>query len=180
MPASDARSLLDLEEHHPPDTVLFREGEPAGDLIILVSGRLGVYRGDRRVAEIDEPGAYVGETSALTQQPRTATVRTESPTTVLRVPRSRVPAFLRAAPEVAVKLASNLAERLRETTDRLVESIQQREEVERQFDAVLDELTALYGHLRTAADGDEARIEALNTLRRLINRHATRIHRRRG
>jgi CRP-like cAMP-binding protein len=173
---ADPRSLPDLEERLEPEVTLFHEGEPSGDLIILLSGRLGVYRGDHRVAEIDTPGAYVGESSALTQHPRTATVRTETPVRLLRVPRAKVPAFLRAAPDVAMKLATSLADRLRETTDHLVEAMERRETVERDLDDLIKALSALYGSLRASGNPEQAYLDALNGLRPLLNRHAARLH----
>src|SRR4026208_669917 len=61
----------------PAGTVLFREGEPAPDAFILLSGRLGVFIGDdpssTPIAAVSA-GEFVGEMGLISEEPRSATV----------------------------------------------------------------------------------------------------------
>jgi CRP-like cAMP-binding protein len=73
----------------PADHVVISEGEPADSLWVLVSGAMSVSaRGDgdtpRELPPVVAPG-YVGELGLLHGVPRTATVWTTEPSTVLRI-----------------------------------------------------------------------------------------------
>ena len=63
---TDVKSIHSLAQTVESGTVIFEEGTPGGGMIILLSGRLSVSVRGQQVAEISEPGAYVGETSVLT------------------------------------------------------------------------------------------------------------------
>ena len=77
------------EEPVDADTVVIREGDPAGDLFVVLAGALRVSaatpEGERAVAELG-PGDYFGEIGLLRQVPRVATVRTLSPCRLYRIP----------------------------------------------------------------------------------------------
>lgn len=99
--------------------ILIREGETTGHLFVLIDGRLEVVKGDTVVATLCEPGAIVGEMSALLGQPYTATVRAASDAKVYEF---RDPdAFFRSQPEVALLVARMLAQRLNVATTYLAD-----------------------------------------------------------
>ena len=58
-------------------------------------------------------GAIVGELSLLNDGPRSATVVADTDCRVLLIPRDRFIEFVRANPDVALKLLRNLAHRVR-------------------------------------------------------------------
>lgn len=66
--------------------VLLKEGEPAKEMLVVLSGSLAVLKRCRRgrVARIArlQPGAVVGEMSLIDIQPRSAEVRTEGAASV--------------------------------------------------------------------------------------------------
>ena len=73
----------------PAGTVVIREGDEADALWILASGELSVQvsgdgTGPRDLPPVTAPG-YVGELGLLHRIPRTATVRTAQPSTLLRI-----------------------------------------------------------------------------------------------
>lgn len=118
------RAVLDYcDEDHRREltagTVIIREGSATGHLFVLVEGTLEVLKGDTVVASIAEPGAIVGEMSALLQQPHTATVRTVSNAIVYEI--DDAAAFLRAQPAVALFIATLLAQRLNVATSYLAD-----------------------------------------------------------
>jgi CRP/FNR family transcriptional regulator, cyclic AMP receptor protein len=66
---------LPLKSYGAGETV-FAEGTKTGRLLILKSGAVGIVKGGRTIAEVAEPGAVLGELSALLDQPHGADVRT--------------------------------------------------------------------------------------------------------
>jgi CRP/FNR family cyclic AMP-dependent transcriptional regulator len=50
-------------------------GSRSGQLLILKTGAVAIVKGDIEIAKVSEPGAVVGELSALLDQPHTADVR---------------------------------------------------------------------------------------------------------
>ncbi|MBW2348753.1 MAG: cyclic nucleotide-binding domain-containing protein [Deltaproteobacteria bacterium] len=92
-----------------PGQVLCREGDYSQDLCVLISGKLEVFRGDRKVEEISEPGAVLGQISFVLGTHRTVTVRALEETKVLLIPRKDVHDFLKAYPEIAWEIPRSLA-----------------------------------------------------------------------
>ncbi len=99
--------------------ILIREGETTGHLFVLIEGRLEVVKGDTVVATLCEPGAIVGEMSALLSQPYSATVRAVTDTRIYEF--SDPDAFFRSQPEVALLVAKMLAQRLSVATSYLAD-----------------------------------------------------------
>jgi CRP/FNR family cyclic AMP-dependent transcriptional regulator len=56
--------------------IVFAEGTKTGRLLILKSGEVAVVKGGTEIARVAEPGAVLGELSALLDQPHGADVRT--------------------------------------------------------------------------------------------------------
>ena len=98
--------------------IIFKEGEPAGGLYFVRSGRvrLTVRRDGREVVlGTARTGDTVGELAAVDGGPRTATARAIEATTADYVPREVFAASLAAAPAAATRLIRLMAERLRKT-----------------------------------------------------------------
>ncbi len=91
---------------------IVREGELDDSLYIVVSGTVGVYRGNQMVAQLKE-GEVFGELALLDPAPRSATVRAVSDSTLLRVEREVFLDLLRANHEIAEGVTRMLARRLR-------------------------------------------------------------------
>lgn len=107
---------------------LFRQGDPADCLFVLVRGKLGVFdeqhaRGGRnRLATIEPPG-YVGEMGLLTGQPRAATVMADEDCECLRLDKAAFDAILRSRPEIVDELSRTLARRQAEN-DAMLQSLE--------------------------------------------------------
>ena len=103
--------MTQLEE--PEGKVLIREGEPGRDFFVLAEGTAEVRKGNRRVKTLG-PGDFVGEIALLTDAPRTATVRTTSPVSVLRDQQGLCGA-LDTSPTIQRKISKALADRVAAT-----------------------------------------------------------------
>ena len=104
--------MTQLDE--PEGKVLIRQGEPGGDFFVLAEGTAEVRKGNRRVSTLG-PGDFAGEIALLTNAPRTATVRTTSPVSVLRVTSKGFAELLETSPTIRRKIQRALADRVAPT-----------------------------------------------------------------
>lgn len=108
---------------------LFREGDDADGLFLLVAGEIDVIKrgaegGEHTLARLGA-GAILGEISLLTSETRSATGRAVVETRVLRLPVERFRALLGQGSSAAFKLVAAIAEvlarRLAAMNDKVLE-----------------------------------------------------------
>lgn len=105
---------------HPGD-VVFREGEQARELFVLVSGEVEVLKRSARNIEVRlallGPGNWFGEMSVIDVQPRSATVRVLAPSHLLIVRAQDLDALyrrdLKAYSLLVLNIAREISRRLR-------------------------------------------------------------------
>jgi CRP-like cAMP-binding protein len=90
---------------------LIREGEPGTEFFVVVDGEIDVRRRGRRVARLGA-GSYVGEIALLSRSPRTATVVASTPLRVLAIAGRDFVELLDSIPELWLKVARTLADRV--------------------------------------------------------------------
>ena len=98
------------------DDVLFREGDPPGDLYVVTKGQLSVIRNGARLASLG-PSDFVGELSLLLGEPRTATIVAEEPSTLMVYDAEAFGQLVSSRPNIALRIIRLLAERLRATNE---------------------------------------------------------------
>jgi len=169
---SEVTSIHSLAQTVNAGSVLFEEGTAGGGMIILLSGRLEVYRGGTKVGTITEPGSYVGESTVLTGNHRSATVVAESSATIIRLSAPQAVAFLQER-EMEGKALRNLAERLETANNQLVEKQEKLGEHRESMTELLNSLRMLYTEMDKADASPDSYYEAMRNLRRLINTFGT-------
>jgi CRP-like cAMP-binding protein len=92
---------------------LTRQGDVGREMFVIVEGSATVKRNGRKVATAG-PGNAIGELSLLDKGPRTATVTTDTETTVLVLGAREFAGVLDEVPGIAHKIMAVLAERIRE------------------------------------------------------------------
>ncbi|MBI5366888.1 MAG: GGDEF domain-containing protein [Planctomycetes bacterium] len=124
---------------HSVDTVLWREGEPADGVLLLLEGTLEASQkspqGDVVVLRILTPGAVVGEIAAIDGRPRSATIRARTECRVQRITSQVLREVLARRPEFLEKLILVEVDRVRSLSEK-VSQVHQR--------AITDALTGLY------------------------------------
>ena len=113
-------TLLSVETP-PAGATLFREGEDANAMFVVISGEVEVLKKSKRAVEarvaVLGPGDWFGEMSIVDIQPRSATVRALAPSRLLRVTSADLDALyrhdLRSYAIIILNLARELSRRLR-------------------------------------------------------------------
>ena len=106
----DELGLLATELAFGPGKVLFRQGDRAQEMFIVVEGTLVVTRDDVYIADIG-PGGFAGEMALLTDCPRNATVTTKSDVRLLHIEARSLQTLLESVPQIAVKMLPVVAGR---------------------------------------------------------------------
>jgi CRP-like cAMP-binding protein len=101
----------------PEGRTLVKQGAAGRECFVLLEGTVRVERNNRKVATLG-PGAYFGELALLDKGPRTATVTTETPVTVLVLAPREFLGVLDEVPPLAHKLLTALAQRIRELDEK--------------------------------------------------------------
>lgn len=114
----------DVEKYDDKD-VIIREGNTDIDFFKLVQGGLYVVKGGKMIAEIVQPGDYFGEMSAITGEPRSASIISKGRSQVKRFPGDKLLEVIEKYPDVARHLFGVLAARLDSTDKRFVNMLKQ-------------------------------------------------------
>ena len=119
LPPAAAEELrgLGARRRFPAGAVLFVEGDPAHEALVLLSGEVKVSVGSAEgkdiVLEVFEAGALLGELSVIDGKPRSATVTALTPVEVLAVAAGSFNEFLDRHPRVLRRLLIDVIGRLR-------------------------------------------------------------------
>ena len=115
--AADELRRLGARRRFPAGAVLFLEGDPAHEALVLLSGEVkvsvGSADGKEIVLEVFEAGALLGELSVIDGKPRSATVTALTPIEVLAVASGSFNDFLDRHPPVLRRLLIDVIGRLR-------------------------------------------------------------------
>jgi CRP/FNR family cyclic AMP-dependent transcriptional regulator len=114
-------STLLTVETPPAGATLFREGDDANAMFVVINGEVEVLKKSKRSVEarvaVLGPGDWFGEMSIVDIQPRSATVRALAPSRLLRVSSADLDALyrhdLRSYAIIILNLARELSRRLR-------------------------------------------------------------------
>jgi CRP/FNR family transcriptional regulator, cyclic AMP receptor protein len=95
----------------PAGRKLTDEGRSGKEFVIIVDGVADVTRGGKTINTLG-PGDFLGEIALVTGKPRTATVTTRSPATLLVLSAQGFRSLLGKMPSIQAKVLKTLAERL--------------------------------------------------------------------
>ena len=101
----------DIEEYQDGD-VIIRQGNTDKDFFKLVNGAVMVVKDGKKIAEITQPEEYFGEMSAISGEPRTASIVSKGRCKIKRFPGDKLMEVIEKYPEVAGHLFRTLVGRL--------------------------------------------------------------------
>ena len=99
--------------------VLCEEGTVGREFFFIVEGSAAVRRGGRKIASLG-PGGYFGELSLLDRKPRSATVVSDTPMTLIVLDQRRFNGLLDEMPALAHKLLVAMSQRIRQADAKAV------------------------------------------------------------
>jgi CRP-like cAMP-binding protein len=108
------RQVASLAEpaHFMQGASIVREGDPGDTFYVILEGQAKVSIAGRRVSRL-LPGDHFGEISLLDGGPRTATVTTETPVTLVMIGRKAFLKLLQVDPALALGVMGSLARMIR-------------------------------------------------------------------
>jgi signal transduction histidine kinase len=116
--------------NYPPGTILCHEGRAEEVFYVIVSGRAEVSKQIQadmeRVLHRPGPGEFFGEIALVQEGPRTASVRTIEPTTVLEIGREAFMSVLQRSASMAVRIMLQVTCRLRDADQRSIADLRRK------------------------------------------------------
>jgi CRP-like cAMP-binding protein len=105
------------ERSYAPGETIVREGDRSSSMFLIERGSVGVSihgaLGKSRELTVLDAGAAFGEISLLTGEPRTATVRAATETSLVEIEKESLAPILREHPELVQELEATMEERRR-------------------------------------------------------------------
>jgi len=115
----------DIEEYQDGDLII-RQGNNDKDFFKLVIGSVMVVKDGKKIAEIVEPGEYFGEMSAISGEPRSASIMSKGRCKIKRFPGDKLMEVIEKYPEVGKHLFKTLVGRLGQANSIIVKLANER------------------------------------------------------
>jgi len=110
-----------IERRFPKHTTVVEEGLAGDYMYVIRQGRVKVTKasedGREKIMQFMETGDFFGEMALLSNDPRSASVKTLEPTVLLALSRRDFIDQLRQSPDLALAVIGELTDRLRETNE---------------------------------------------------------------
>jgi CRP-like cAMP-binding protein len=115
IPGEDLAAVAQIssEDVRDPGDEIFSEGQAGDALYLVIEGRVRVHKVDRLIAELGERECF-GEMALLDAAPRSASVTSLVPTTLLKIAREDFQEIMSEKPEIAQGVIKVLTRRLRD------------------------------------------------------------------
>ncbi len=115
----------DIEEYEDGDFIV-RQNNNDTDFFKLVIGAVSVVKDGKKIAEITEPGEYFGEMSAISGEPRSASITSKGRCKVKRFPGDKLQEVIQKYPDVANHLFKTVVNRLSQANNIIVKLANER------------------------------------------------------
>ena len=113
-------------ERYEDREIIVREGNTDKDFFKLVGGSVLVIKKGKVIAELSQPGEYFGEMSAITDEPRSATIMSKGRSMVKRFPGDKTTEIIEKYPDVSKELFTLLSDRLRKADNHIVKLLKEK------------------------------------------------------
>jgi len=96
--------------------IIAKEGDKSKNFFVLVEGTVGIFKGDKKIAEFNKEGTILGELSMILNRPRTASIKALTAVNLLVI-EGDLDDIIRQYPAYSKKIIKSLAERLAKTDE---------------------------------------------------------------
>jgi CRP/FNR family transcriptional regulator, cyclic AMP receptor protein len=94
-------------------SVIFEQGDEASSMYLLLSGTVGIKRGDEVIRTVEAPGMF-GEMALIDYAPRSMTTVAQEDAEIVEIPERRFWVLVHETPRFAQLVMRVLADRLRQ------------------------------------------------------------------
>jgi hypothetical protein len=120
----EAIQQISSEVEYFANETIVKEGDPGGELYLLIDGKVRIYKGygtaDETLLSSVNAISYFGEMAALDDQPRSATVIAAERSRMLRLDGESLKELIRQMPEISLEIMRILIGRVRRAESRLM------------------------------------------------------------
>lgn len=103
--------------------ILCREGEPAEEMFILLTGELQIIKDKRKITTV-KPVNYVGEMALIEDKPRSATVKALEPCRLLKISAEQFYSYFAQQPDLLISMMKILSQRIRRDTEMIAQEFE--------------------------------------------------------
>lgn len=115
--------IVPTTEQYRVGMTIIRQDDISRNFYILEKGVVEVIKDGVVLNTLMYPGTVFGEISAILDEPRSATIKARTATTVTKYESTDLQRLIREQPEMAAIMLETLARRLKYTTQKLVDSL---------------------------------------------------------
>jgi CRP-like cAMP-binding protein len=165
-----------IERRFPKHTTVVEEGLAGDYMYVIRQGRVKVTKasedGREKIMQFMETGDFFGEMALLSNDPRSASVKTLEPSVLLALSRRDFIEQLRQSPDLALAVIGELTDRLRETNEQASSMSFQgvKDRTRGLFERIAREDPGREGHKMTPAMTHQQIADMIGTSRETVTR----------
>jgi CRP/FNR family transcriptional regulator, cyclic AMP receptor protein len=99
-------------------TIIFLEGQPGDTMFSIIEGEVDLFVGEAHIATVGA-GGIIGEMAMVSSHPRSATAITRTDSVLVAIDSRQFTFMIQQTPFFATQVMNVLAERVRETTNKI-------------------------------------------------------------
>ncbi|MFQ5443851.1 MAG: diguanylate cyclase domain-containing protein, partial [Nitrospinales bacterium] len=124
-----------------PDEILFKEGEAADSMYLILSGLMAVFNENKTIA-LRTPGQYFGEMALIESKPRTASVKAVEPSLLIELNKDEFENYLVQEPKILRYMMQTISSRYRNDLaafERESGNLKKQEKISQRLTLIIDE-----------------------------------------
>jgi len=134
----------------PKNDVLFEEGSPGDVMYVLLQGKLEIYTRNKHIA-IRSPFEMIGELSLISSQPRSASVKANSTSILLRVTKDCFDSYIAPHSKVMLEIMKVLSRRSGWDLEKLDKGYKELRQSQQNYEEIVQSVSDII--LRVSPDG---------------------------
>jgi CRP-like cAMP-binding protein len=104
-------------QHFRAGDIISPDGDSSKSFFVLISGKVGIFKNDKRVGFFNQAGQIFGEMSLILNEPRDGEIRALESSSVLEV-KGDLDEIIKLYPDISKKIIKTLADKLAHPSDK--------------------------------------------------------------